>query len=61
MKNIKTLVLDTTYVLPTFGIEVNISKFENEITSLWKNGVNGYKIYLPTTCLYETIFKLLSE
>lgn len=62
MKNINSIVLDTTYVLPLFGIEIKISqKFQEEIKFLWKYGLKGYNVYLPSTCLIETIFKLLKE
>ncbi|MFX0140298.1 MAG: PIN domain-containing protein [Candidatus Hodarchaeota archaeon] len=62
MKNINTIVLDTTYVLPLFGIKIKLSqKFQDEIKILWKNGIKGYDIYLPSTCLLETVFKLLHE
>ena len=62
MKNISSIILDTTYVLPLFGINIEISqKFQNEIKLLWKNGIKGYDVFLPTTCLIETNFKLLNE
>jgi predicted nucleic acid-binding protein len=62
MKNISSIILDTTYVLPLFGIKIEISqKFQNEIKLLWKNGIKGYNVFLPTTCLIETNFKLLNE
>ena len=62
MKNINSIILDTTYVLPLFGIKIDItSKFQDEIKVLWKKGITGYNIYLPSTCLIETMFKLLNE
>ncbi len=62
MTNIKSIVLDTTYVLPLFGIEiVQAQGFQDFIEKLWKKGIAGYKVYLPSTCLIETVFKLLSE
>ena len=62
MKSINSLVLDTTYVLPLFGIRFDFSQdFQEEIKLLWKKGIEGFKIYLPSTCLIETVFKLLSE
>jgi rRNA-processing protein FCF1 len=62
MKNINSIILDTTYVLPLFGIKIDItSKFQDEIKVLWKRGITGYNIYLPSTCLIETMFKLLNE
>lgn len=62
MKNINSIILDTTYVLPLFGIKMDLSQdFQEKIKILWKNGLKGYEIYLPSTCLIETIFKLLNE
>ncbi len=62
MKSIKTIILDTTYVLPIFGFEVNISsKYREEIKQLWENGYDGFKFYLPSVCLIETLYKLLGE
>jgi predicted nucleic acid-binding protein len=62
MKNIDSIVLDTTYVLPLFGIKVELSqKFSEKIKLLWKNGLRGYDVFLPSTCLIETAFKLLNE
>lgn len=62
MKNIDSIILDTTFVLPLFGIKIDMtSKFQDEIKLLWKRGITGYNIYLPSTCLIETMFKLLNE
>lgn len=62
MKNINSVILDTTFVLPLFGIKMDLSQdFQEKIKLLWKNGLKGYEIYLPSTCLIETIFKLLNE
>ena len=62
MKNINSIILDTTYVLPLFGIKIGLSqKFQEEIKLLWKNGIKEYNIFLPSTCLVETVFKLINE
>ncbi len=62
MKNINSIILDTTYVLPLFGIKIDLSQnFQEEIKLLWKNGIKEYNIFLPSICLIETIFKLLNE
>ncbi|MHA1278587.1 MAG: PIN domain-containing protein [Candidatus Helarchaeota archaeon] len=62
MKNINLIILDTTYVLPLFGIKIKLSQeFQNDIELLWKKGIIGYDVYLPSTCLIETFFKLLNE
>ncbi|MHA1652134.1 MAG: PIN domain-containing protein [Candidatus Helarchaeota archaeon] len=62
MKNINSIVLDTTYVLPLFGIKIDLShKFRDELKEIWKNGIKGYNVYLPSICLIETSFRLFSE
>ncbi len=62
MKSIKSIVLDTTYVLPLFGIEINLSpSFIEDMKLLWNGGINGYEFYLPSICLIEAMFKLLGE
>lgn len=62
MKNIKPLIMDTTYILPLFGIKIieltNFKKFSKE---LWSNGLKGFNLYLPSTCLMEALFKLTGE
>lgn len=61
MKNIKPLILDTTFILPLFGIKIKIDDdFESDIKRVWKNEIDGYVVYLPSTCLIETVFKLLN-
>ncbi|TFG16349.1 MAG: type II toxin-antitoxin system VapC family toxin [Promethearchaeota archaeon] len=60
--SIKSIVLDTTYILPYFS--VNIKELENfrEVSSkIWSEGIEGYEFYLPDTCLMESFFKLASE
>ena len=58
----KNLVLDTTYILPLFGIDIIITpNFKNELKILWKNGIPGFKIFLPSVCLIETMYKLNRE
>lgn len=57
--SIKSLVLDTTYILPLFGIKIkDLSNFKQISKQLWSKGLKGYKIYLPTTCLMEAFYKL---
>ena len=41
------LILDTTYVLPLFGLKLEITKtFDNELKKLWKNGLKGYNLII---------------
>ncbi len=62
MKSTNSIILDTTYVLPLFGIKDNLFEdFQDEFRQLWKNGLKRYDVYLPSTCLIETMFKLLNE
>jgi len=62
MKNTNSVMLDTTYVLPLFGIKVNLFEdFKEEFRQLWKNGLKRYDVYLPSICFIETMFKLLNE
>ena len=56
---INNIILDTTFILPLFGIEILLTpNFENEIKSLWKNGHEDFQVYLPSVCLIETVYKL---
>ncbi|KKK45144.1 hypothetical protein LCGC14_0829320 [marine sediment metagenome] len=62
MMNIKPLILDTTYILPLFGIKIiELSNFKKISKELWSNGLKGYSIYLPSICLMEVMFKLTRE
>jgi len=57
-----SLLLDTTYVLPFFGIEINLdSSFREEIKQLWKKGVKNYNIYLTSASIIESVYKLNRE
>ena len=61
MMNTKSLILDTTFILPLFGIKVKMDDdFETDLKEVWKNEIKGYTVYLPSICLIETIFKLLN-
>jgi hypothetical protein len=58
----KNIILDTTYVLPLFGIDISLNKSSiNEIKELWKHGLKDCSIYIPYACLIEVIFKLNRE
>jgi len=61
MMNTKSLILDTTFILPLFGIKIKMDDdFESDLKQVWKNEIKGYVVYLPSICLIETIFKLLN-
>ncbi len=56
------LVLDTTYILPLFGIKPQISpSFLGEVKDLWSSGLPGFNIYTPSVCLIEVAYKLNQE
>ena len=56
------LLLDTTYVLPLFGIDINLDNdFREEIKQLWKKGVKNYNIYLSSASIIESVYKLNRE
>jgi predicted nucleic acid-binding protein len=61
MESTKPLILDTTFILPLFGIKIEMDdEFENDVKRVWKNEIEGYSVYLPSICLIETVFKLLN-
>jgi len=56
------LLLDTTYVLPLFGVNIDLdTDFREEIKQLWKKGVNNYNIYLSSSSINESVYKLNRE
>jgi len=62
MMNIKPLIIDTTYILPLFGIKIiELSNFKKISKVLWSDGLKGYSLYLPSICLMEVMFKLTGE
>ena len=65
MKNIDSrdsIVLDTTYILPLFGIKImELRKFKEGSKKIWTKGLNKFKIILPSVCLIEVMYKLLSD
>lgn len=59
----QSLILDTSYILPFFGIEVAQLKGspETELCHLFEQGHPDYTLLLPSVCLIETNWKLLHE
>ncbi len=56
------LVLDTTFVLPIFEIEVDtLDGYKSQFQALWTRGLKGYKLMIPSTCLLESFYKLNRE
>lgn len=61
MKNIKTLILDTTYILPLFGIKIiELSNFREVSKKLFGGKFKQFDLFLPSNCLEEVLFKLVS-
>ena len=59
---IQKLILDTTYILPLFGINIkDLARINEGIKLIWKGGIREFEVYLPTICLIEVLFKLISE
>ncbi len=62
MKSIDSIVLDMTYILPLFGIKViKLPKFKEGSKKIWTEGLNEFKIILPSVCLIEVMYKILSD
>lgn len=58
----KRIILDTTYVLPLFGFEVNGDHLTKDmILQLWNEGIIDYEIYLPSICLLEVVYRINAE
>ncbi|MHA2365784.1 MAG: PIN domain-containing protein [Candidatus Hodarchaeales archaeon] len=59
---LKKIILDTTYVLPLFGIEVSLGeKFKNQLSLLWRKKSSDFNVYLPSVSLIEVMYKLNRE
>ena len=54
------ILLDTTYILPLFGIDLG-EKIGKEIREFFKEGYRGDKIYLSECSLLEVLYKLNRE
>ena len=58
----KKLILDTTFILPLFGIKIiDLPHYQVYFRKIWNEGLDGFDIYLPSPCLIEVMFKLVSE
>ena len=59
---IQRLILDTTYILPLFGIKIkDLSRINEGIKVIWKKGIKQFDVYLPSICLIEVLYKLVSD
>jgi len=58
----KKVVLDSTYILPLYGIAVDgLESLERILVSLFKGEIKKLKLYIPSTNLLEAMYKLLKE
>jgi predicted nucleic acid-binding protein len=58
----KKILIDTTYVLPLFGFEVNgVNLTDERIFSLWNNGIPNCEIFLSSISLMEVLFRINAE
>ncbi|MHA2278252.1 MAG: PIN domain-containing protein [Candidatus Kariarchaeaceae archaeon] len=58
----QNLLLDTSFILPVFGVDVSFSKnFRTEVKSLLKHGLGKYKLSISSISFIEVLFKLNRE
>ena len=56
------LILDTSYILPLFGIKIkSLTKINEGLKLIWKEGIDDFEVYLPSICLIESLYKLIHE
>lgn len=53
-------LLDTTFVLPIFGIDVQL-KNEQMLREIWKNGLPNNEFFISSISLIEVMYKLNRE
>lgn len=57
--NSKRLIIDTTYLLPVFGIEIDKSDEEIvQIKNMWIHGLVGFDLYISSISIIEIVYKL---
>ena len=62
MKSIESIVFDTTYILPLFGIKIlKLPKFTEGSKKIWTEGLNTFNVILPSVCLIEAMYKILND
>ncbi|MHA1727209.1 MAG: hypothetical protein ACTSWY_00575 [Promethearchaeota archaeon] len=56
------IILDTTYILPLFGIKIkNLSKLNEGINLMLGKEKHNFDVFLPFICLIEVLYKLIYE
>lgn len=62
MQSTNRIILDTTFVLPFFGIKINLGfNFRENLKIMWNESRKDFELVLPSICLIESFYKLLSE
>lgn len=56
----KKILLDTTYVLPLFGIDVQLPN-KSLLQTIWAQGIPEYTFFLSSISLIEVMYKLNRE
>ncbi len=56
----KKILLDTTFVLPLFGIDVQLPN-PSLLQKIWREEIPGYSFYLSSISLIEVMYKLNRE
>ena len=52
------LILDTSFILPLFGIKLkSLTKINEGLKLIWKEGLDDFEVYLPSVCLIESLYK----
>lgn len=52
MKKINKIVLDTTYVLPLFGIKIKINpNFYEKLKMVWAGNLKDFDLYISSVSL----------
>lgn len=56
------LILDTSFILPLFGIKLkSLTKINEGLKLIWGEGLDDFEVYLPSVCLIESLYKLIHE
>ncbi|TFG21260.1 MAG: type II toxin-antitoxin system VapC family toxin [Promethearchaeota archaeon] len=59
---IQKIVLDTTYILPLYGIEVDgLKDLEKNLISLLNGNNSKISLYIPSVTMLEALYKLIRE
>ena len=60
--NSNRIIIDTTYILPLFGIKIkNLNDLNKGIKLIFGKEKQKFKVFLPSICLIEVMYKLIRE